>query len=76
MNSMRNIRIEKLTLNIGSGKEQSKLEKGMKLIKHLTGTDPVKARSSDRLQADHKERPEDRPHQASPEIQEQQAVGK
>ena len=33
MNPMRNIRIEKITLNIGTGKEQARLEKGMKLLK-------------------------------------------
>jgi large subunit ribosomal protein L5 len=49
MNAMQKIRIEKLTLNIGSGKEQSKLEKGMKLIKHLTGTDPVKTITNKRI---------------------------
>ncbi|MFC1690962.1 50S ribosomal protein L5 [Nanoarchaeota archaeon] len=41
-NRMREIRIEKLTLNIGAGKDQGKLEKGIKLIKNITGLDPVK----------------------------------
>jgi large subunit ribosomal protein L5 len=49
MNAMQKIRIEKITLNIGSGKEQSKLEKGMKLIKHLTGSDPVKTITKKRI---------------------------
>lgn len=40
-NVMRTIRIEKLTLNIGTGKEKSTQERGVKLIKHLTGKDPV-----------------------------------
>ncbi len=41
MNSMRKIRIEKLTLNIGAGKDQAKLKKGRKLLKQLTGIEPV-----------------------------------
>src|SRR3989338_1238596 len=36
MNPMKNIRIEKLTLNIGAGKEQAKLEKGVLLLKTIT----------------------------------------
>jgi large subunit ribosomal protein L5 len=48
-NEMRKIQVEKLTLNIGSGKEQSKLEKGMKLIKHLTGINPVKTVTNKRI---------------------------
>jgi len=42
MNKMRNIRIEKITLNVGAGKDQGKLDRGMKLLKMITGTDPVK----------------------------------
>ena len=34
MNSMRQISVEKVTLNIGAGKDQAKLEKGIKLINH------------------------------------------
>jgi len=49
MNAMQNIRIEKLTLNIGSGKEQNKLDRGMKLIKHLTGIAPVKTITKKRI---------------------------
>ncbi|MGM5488227.1 MAG: 50S ribosomal protein L5 [Nanobdellota archaeon] len=49
MNPMRNIRIEKLTLNVGTGKEQQKLEKGMTLIKHIVGIDPVKTITSKRI---------------------------
>ncbi|MBI3034522.1 50S ribosomal protein L5 [Candidatus Woesearchaeota archaeon] len=43
------IRIEKLTLNIGTGKEQDKLEKGMKLLKNITGLDPIKTTSKKRI---------------------------
>jgi len=49
MNIMRNIRIEKLTLNVGAGKEQTKLEKGMMLLKHITGIDPVKTFTKKRI---------------------------
>lgn len=46
---MRQIRIEKLTLNIGAGKDQTVLEKGMKLLKNITGVDPVKTITNKRL---------------------------
>ncbi len=48
-NPMRKIRIEKLTLNIGAGKDQSKLEKGMKLLKNITGITPVKTTTNKRI---------------------------
>ena len=41
MNSMKQIRIEKLTLNIGAGKNPDLLKKGSKLIKTLGGDEPV-----------------------------------
>jgi large subunit ribosomal protein L5 len=41
MNTSRNVRIEKVTLNIGAGKDQSKLEKGIKLLEKITGVKPV-----------------------------------
>ena len=43
------IRIEKLTLNVGSGKEQDKLEKSVKLLKNITGLNPVKTVSNKRI---------------------------
>jgi len=49
MNAMKQIRIEKLTFNFGSGKEQAKLEKGMRLIKHITGIEPVKTHTQKRI---------------------------
>jgi len=49
MNSMRTIRIEKLTLNIGAGKDAALLEKGVKLIKQLTGIAPVKTVTQKRI---------------------------
>ena len=42
MNVMQQPRIEKLTLNIGAGKDQTKLEKGIAVIKQITGIEPIK----------------------------------
>lgn len=41
-NVMRTIKIDKLTLNFGAGKDQKALEKGAALLKQLTGIEPVK----------------------------------
>lgn len=49
MNSMRQPRIEKITLNIGAGNDQKKLEKGVSLIKAITGIDPVKTVTQKRI---------------------------
>ena len=49
MNSMRNIRIEKVTLNIGAGKDQKKLDNGLKLLKNVAGTQPVKTFTNKRI---------------------------
>jgi len=46
---MRNVEIEKLTLNIGAGKSQDRLEKGVKLLRMLTGIDPVKTITKKRI---------------------------
>ncbi len=43
------IRIEKLTLNIGTGKEQDKLEKAVKLLKNITGLNPIKTTAKKRI---------------------------
>ncbi len=51
MNPMRSIRIEKITLNIGSGTNAAKLEKGMKLIQSLAGKPPVKTFTNKRIPA-------------------------
>ena len=51
MNKMKEIKVEKTTLNIGAGKDQKVLEKGMKLLKNLTGIDPVKTVTQARIQA-------------------------
>ena len=50
MNLMRQISIEKVTLNIGAGKDQTKLDKGMKLINNITGYSPVKTFTKKRIQ--------------------------
>ncbi len=49
MNPMQLPRIEKVTLNIGAGKDQTKLEKGMVLIKAITGIDPIKTITKKRI---------------------------
>ena len=49
MNPMQEIRIEKLTLNIGAGKDPAKLDKGMTLIKTITGIEPVKTITKKRI---------------------------
>jgi len=46
---MRQIRIEKLTLNIGAGKEQAILDKGIILMKNITGVNPVKTITRKRI---------------------------
>ncbi len=49
MNPSRNIKINKVTLNIGAGKDQTKLEKGVKLLKSITNANPVKTVTSKRI---------------------------
>lgn len=49
MNPMQMPRIEKLTLNIGAGKDQTKLEKGIVLIHAITGIEPVKTITKKRI---------------------------
>ncbi len=49
MNQMQQLRIEKVTLNIGAGKDQSKLDKGMVLIKTITGIEPIKTVTNKRI---------------------------
>ncbi len=50
MNSMKNIRIEKVTLNIGAGKDQTRLEKGVVLLNSIANATPVKTITSKRIQ--------------------------
>ncbi|HLC66492.1 MAG TPA: 50S ribosomal protein L5 [Candidatus Nanoarchaeia archaeon] len=46
---MRSIRIEKVTLNIGAGKDPKVLEKGLKVLKSVTGIAPVKIVTQKRI---------------------------
>ena len=50
MNAMRLIKIEKVTLNIGAGKDQSKLEKGLILLNAIAQATPVKTITNKRIQ--------------------------
>jgi len=49
MNPMQHPRIEKLTLNIGAGKDQNRLEKGIQVLKMITGIDPIKTVTMQRI---------------------------
>jgi large subunit ribosomal protein L5 len=51
MQPMRTIRVEKLTLNIGAGKDTQLLAKGVKLLQDLTGIPPVKTVTQKRIPA-------------------------
>lgn len=46
---MKEIRVEKVTLNFGAGKDQDRLEKGMKLLQIITGIKPVKTFAKKRI---------------------------
>ena len=48
-NSMRQLRVAKVTLNIGAGKSTEKLEKGLKLLKAVAGIPPVKTFTNKRI---------------------------
>jgi large subunit ribosomal protein L5 len=49
MNPMKKVRIEKLTLNVGAGKDQAVLEKGLKLLTNLTGINAIKTVTKKRI---------------------------
>src|SRR3989344_4297127 len=49
-NLMRKIKVDKVTLNIGAGKDSARLEKGLTLLKLLTGKNSVKTRTYKRIQ--------------------------
>jgi large subunit ribosomal protein L5 len=49
MNLMKDIRIEKLTLNMGAGKNADLLKKGKKLLKNITGIEPVSTVTQKRI---------------------------
>ena len=46
---MKEIKIGKVTLNVGAGKDQNKLEKGILLLKNITGINPIKTFTSKRI---------------------------
>lgn len=50
MNPMRDIRIEKVTLNIGAGKDQSRLDSAVMLLKNIAEAKPVKTFTNKRIQ--------------------------
>ncbi|MBI2652625.1 50S ribosomal protein L5 [Candidatus Woesearchaeota archaeon] len=50
MNAMKDIRIGKVTLNIGAGKDQSKLEKGLVLLNAVANATPIKTITNKRIQ--------------------------
>jgi len=47
---MKDVRIEKITLNIGAGKDQTRLEKGMVLLNAITNAIPIKTVTNKRIQ--------------------------
>lgn len=47
---MKQIKIEKVTLNIGAGKDTARLEKGMKLLEVISEAKPVKTITQKRIQ--------------------------
>ncbi len=49
MADMREIKIEKITFNVGAGKDQNLLEKGMMLLKNMTGIEPIKTITMKRI---------------------------
>ncbi len=51
MTYMKKTRLAKITLNIGAGKDQNKLDKGIELIKTITGITPVKTVTQKRIPA-------------------------
>lgn len=49
MNVMQNIRVEKITLNIGVGEAGDRLDKAVSLLKEITGSKPVKTKTMKRI---------------------------
>ncbi len=46
---MKGIRIEKITLNVGAGKNEEMLKKGLKLLNKITSTKPVETKTKKRI---------------------------
>ncbi len=51
MNTMREVLLEKVTLNFGAGKDQALLDKGAQLIEMITGIAPVRTVTQARIPA-------------------------
>ena len=51
MNKMQAIKIAKLTLNIGAGRDEKVLKKAVKLLENITGIPPVQTTTKKRLAA-------------------------
>ena len=51
MNNMRTIRVQKVTLNIGTGKDQVALEKAERLLAMISGKKPVRTVTQERIAA-------------------------
>ncbi len=49
-NPMKNIIISKITLNIGAGRDEGKIKKGLKLLKKISGLNPVETKTQKRVQ--------------------------
>ena len=47
---MRNIRVEKVTLNVGAGKDQARLDKSLILLNAVTNEKPIKTTTNKRIQ--------------------------
>lgn len=50
-NSMRQIKVEKITLNIGAGKDENMLKKGLILLQKFSSVKPVKTQTKKRIPA-------------------------
>ena len=48
-NPMKSIRITQISLNMGVGKDEDKLKRGIKLLKKITGMEPVKTFTKKRI---------------------------
>lgn len=49
MNTMKQISVDKVTVNFGAGKDQKRLENGIKLIEMVTGKQPIKTYTQSRI---------------------------
>ncbi len=49
MNNMRNIKVEKVTLNMGVGEPGNNLDKAVKLLNYITGSKPVETSTKKRI---------------------------